>query len=305
MLTEDQKLERLIDILDSVSSESPITEEVIVIFRTLIDFIDTNTEHFDNKLEEIKTYVSSINVEKGDKGDKGDKPTVGELLALIKPLIPTVKDGKDGRDGRDGRDGVNGKDGETPDTSVLVLQASELAQEAIKPLIPTVQPLQIEIAKNTSDIVEIKKTVKPVIKRLDDIERIQSTQVSLPQTTTHLYKNGEHIGRAKNLNFIEGNGVTFDIKQNGDRFDITVVAGSGSSIPLAFDISSQFNGSATTFTLPAYSSILMFNITGWPPNGALRPTVDFTTPTSTTVSLTSEVTAPESGTTGIILYIPS
>lgn len=69
------------------------------------------------------------------------------------------------------------------------------------------------------------------------------------------------------------------------------------------DISNQFNGSATTFTIPNYSTILSFTITGWPPNGNLRPTVDFTTPTSTTVALvTSQVQAPPAGATGIILY---
>lgn len=77
------------------------------------------------------------------------------------------------------------------------------------------------------------------------------------------------------------------------------------SVPLAFDISSQFNGVLTTFTIPAYSAILMFIVTGWPPNGALRPTTDFTTPSGTTVSLTSEVSAPQAGVTGIILYVPA
>jgi len=76
----------------------------------------------------------------------------------------------------------------------------------------------------------------------------------------------------------------------------------GSSVNTV-DISGQFNGSTTTFTIPNYTTILSFTITGWPPNGNLRPTVDFTTPSSTTVSLvTSQVQAPVSGATGIILY---
>lgn len=71
------------------------------------------------------------------------------------------------------------------------------------------------------------------------------------------------------------------------------------------DISSQFDGLTTTFTIPEYSNIVLFILTGWPPNGALRPTVDFTEASSTTVSLTSEVSAPINGSTGIILYVPA
>lgn len=72
----------------------------------------------------------------------------------------------------------------------------------------------------------------------------------------------------------------------------------------SYDISSQFNGVLTTFTIPQYLSIIQFIITGWPPNGVLRPTVDFTTPTSTTVALVpASVSAPVNGTSGIILYV--
>lgn len=75
----------------------------------------------------------------------------------------------------------------------------------------------------------------------------------------------------------------------------------GGSVVFSYDISSQFDGIATTFTLPTYTSILSFTITGWPPNGNLRPIVDFTTPTNTTVAILTP--APVAGSTGIILYI--
>lgn len=85
-----------------------------------------------------------------------------------------------------------------------------------------------------------------------------------------------------------------------DANNVALVSDLG-SISVA-DVSSQFDGLTTTFTIPTYTSIKLFIITGWPPNGALRPTTDFTTPSSTTVSLTTQVSAPESGATGIILY---
>jgi len=101
---------------------------------------------------------------------------------------------------------------------------------------------------------------------------------------------------------LAGSGITVTQGNVGGNETLTLSAAAGSGV-LVSDISSQFNGSLTTFTVPSYSSIIMFIITGWAPNGALRPTVDFTTPTSTTVALvTAQVSAPPAGTTGIILY---
>lgn len=95
------------------------------------------------------------------------------------------------------------------------------------------------------------------------------------------------------------------IRASGNANNIALTTGSGGSVAVA-DITSQFDGVTTTFTIPSYTGILLFIITGWPPNGALDPSADFTTPSATTVALnTSQVTAPVAGTTGIILYTPT
>lgn len=91
-----------------------------------------------------------------------------------------------------------------------------------------------------------------------------------------------------------------NIRASGNANNVALVGGSAGVS--ATDISSQFNGSATTFTVPANTGILLFIITGWPPNGALEPTTDFTVPDSTHVALAGSLTAPIAGTTGIILY---
>lgn len=94
-------------------------------------------------------------------------------------------------------------------------------------------------------------------------------------------------------------------RASGDADNVALISDIGSGIAVA-DISSQFDGSTTSFTVPSYSAIVLVILTGWPPNGALRPTVDFTTPDSTHIALqTGQVTAPVSGTTGIVLYAPS
>ena len=87
------------------------------------------------------------------------------------------------------------------------------------------------------------------------------------------------------------------------RFDAT--GGGGGADIEQVDISDQFDGSETTFTLPEYSSIVLVVVTGWYPNGALRPGVDFITPTDTTIELAGDLSAPVSGSRGIILYKPA
>lgn len=107
-----------------------------------------------------------------------------------------------------------------------------------------------------------------------------------------------NIGNAQSFLFNGKRYKTEELMKGGGP----ILTGRGSI--QSYDISSQFDGVSTTFTIPQYLSIVQFIITGWPPNGVLRPTVDFTTPSSTTVSLVpASVTAPASGTSGIILYV--
>lgn len=95
------------------------------------------------------------------------------------------------------------------------------------------------------------------------------------------------------------------IRAGGNANNVALKSDISGGVAVA-DITSQFDGSKTTFSLPSYSGILLFIITGWPPNGALDPAADFTTPDTTHVALvTAQVTAPVPGTTGIILYTPS
>lgn len=114
-----------------------------------------------------------------------------------------------------------------------------------------------------------------------------------PETFLELYDTpNSYMGFGSDL-------VSVKVTENGLEFTTATPAGTSVN---TYDISSQFDGITTIFTLPVFKNILMFTITGWPPNGTLRPTTDFTTPTNTTVTLTAQVSAPAAGTTGIILY---
>lgn len=128
-----------------------------------------------------------------------------------------------------------------------------------------------------------------------------------PQVSAFKVKvsSSDHLAEYLDQKLVEGSGITITKVTDGDGVEtlqFSSAAGGGVSVA---DISAQFNGILTTFTIPAYASIYLFVITGWFPNGALEPTVDFTTPTATTVHITGDLTAPEAGTRGIILYEPA
>lgn len=122
------------------------------------------------------------------KGDKGDSPTREEIITLIKPLIIQPKDGKDGHTPTD-KELIalikplisKVKDGKTPtdkelliliktlipeiqqiDTNKIVLDASLLATEKIKKLIPETEPIE-----------SIIKKLQGVKKQWVDIEQIK------------------------------------------------------------------------------------------------------------------------------------
>lgn len=180
---------------------------------------------------------------------------------------------------------------------------------------------KLGIKEPVIDYARIERSIAAKLPAAPDEKKIvqkikKAVLKEIPQPDTmnqHGYT--EAGGGGKNIRFLS-NGTEVSAHVTEINFDTSLIAtynGNGrvtvsagvSSLPLAYDISSQFNGSTTTFTVPAYSSILLFNITGWPPNGLLRQTTDFTTPDNTHISLTSQVAAPVAGTTGIVLYVPA
>ena len=77
--------------------------------------------------------------------------------------------------------------------------------------------------------------------------------------------------------------------------------GRGTSNPIQYyDLTSQCNGVLKTFSIPTNTKVLALYGTQFPV--IFRPLIDWTA-TSTTISLTSEVAAPEEGQTLFILYV--
>ena len=77
--------------------------------------------------------------------------------------------------------------------------------------------------------------------------------------------------------------------------------GGSSKNTLYYDLTSQCNGVTKTFTVPVNTRILSVHGTQFPQN--YRPDIDWTGSGTTTLTLTSEVGAPETGQTLFILYV--
>lgn len=217
------------------------------------------------------------------RGPQGEKPVAGLDFPLPKDGYTPVKgkdyfDGKDGYNPIKGEDYFDGVDGKTPTKAEL--------ESLIKPLIPEIKIPDIPAPVHTTQVVkEELKITKELVKEFVKLMR------QLPE------KDRLDIGSLRNAQTFLFNGIRYKVEE--------LMRGAGGSTAkgvASTDISGQFDGVTTTFTVPKYSSILQFTITGWPPEGVLRPTVDFTTPTNTNVTINT--TAPVSGTTGIILYVP-
>jgi len=188
--------------------------------------------------------------------------------------LPHLK-GDKGEPGEDGRDGMPGIDGVSPsEKEVLDMVETVVAQFLVGKKNYTEEEIK-NIVKQSQSIFDPEKQALTIARALE----------TLRGTDRLDYK------ALKNR----------PTKEDAPRGIIR--GGAGGNNSFSEDISSQFDGITTTFTVPQYSRILAFILTGWPPNGVLRPTVDFTTPTNTTVALvTAQVTAPESGTSGLIIY---
>ncbi len=233
---------------------------------------------------------------KGDKGDPGPGADIKQIAELAAPLAARIALGNIRLP----------KDGVSPSIDIIV--------EAMKPYLPP--PGKDGKAPTREELIAIAREVQIELDKQDlteeDVIRVLKRNLPAtiePETGESIVRkiNQLPLGSMSQINASHISGLPKPVKGPGTKGNYHAAHGAGAGggvTPLAYDISSQFDGNATTFVIPSYSAILQFIITGWPPNGALRPTVDFTTPTSTSVALTAQVSAPAAGNTGIVLYVP-
>lgn len=271
-----------------------------------------------NAAEFVNYFLKAIKGDKGDEGKPGkdadETKIIDGIMELVKERIPTPEDIAEivlprmekPKDGKMGARGPKGDKGDAPKMSDIVdllLTDKNFLAQAKGPKGDTPEAIPGKPGKDGSP-----DTAEQIVEKINAGDaQIDASKIK----GIFRNKDGEHkgggAGYLRELADVEIIGepsgtlvLTWDPTKHK-----WVAQATQAITPVAYDISSQFDGVATTFTIPAYSAILLFNITGWPPNGSLRPTVDFTTPSNTTVALTSEVSAPMAGASGIILIIPA
>jgi len=88
-----------------------------------------------------------------------------------------------------------------------------------------------------------------ILKEIPDIKRIaQSNANALPSTTTFFSLNNKVIGRAKNINFIEGSNASLSMTQTGDQMNVVITA-AASAINSVYSELPSDSGDHITFTL--------------------------------------------------------
>lgn len=264
---------------------------------------------------------------KGDKGEEGkpgkdadEKGVADVVMSRVKEMIPTAEDVAEivlprmekPQDGKEGPMGPQGPQGDAPkmsDIIELLLTDKVFLAKAKGPKGEKGDSVKGKDGKDGSP-----DTAEQIVAKINAADfQIDASKVRgiFKQNASKEGEKGtrQGVGYLADLSDVEilsePTGPLVLSWSTTKKKWVAVSVGALGGVPLAIDISSQFNGILKTFVLPAYSSILSFTLTGWPPNGALRPTVDFTTPSGTTVTLTGEVSAPAAGTTGIILIIPA
>lgn len=272
-----QKLKELMSILnDSVGKE-----EFSKSFSALIDFVKKVDKDLRAKID-IKTQEA---VERLEDTNQIYKKTIQKIEADNESTLSNVKKWALESVGKlFAKSKINEKLSDLdvaldrvsklslPETSVVALEASKMAQEELMPLIPKIV-LEEEMPK-------LGKPIRDALELLQDDERLdQSAIKGLKEELEDLRK----IITNKNT-VVMGGGVG---KQN----------------VYYHDLSSSLDGVTKTFSMPAFARILDVKLSS---AAVLRPTIDWTSDASAlTITFTSQIDANpllNSGQSLIVLY---
>jgi len=241
----------------------------------ILELLEEIELKLDKELPKVTEIMARV------KGDKGDSPDDKKLISLITPLIPKVENGR------------------TP-------TAKEIT-ELIKPLIPKLEdkkpvqnvpvPSAQEVAKVAADIVSEK--IKDSIPTIEDI-------------SNEIPKLGERIRDA--LELLNGDerldiSAIKGLKELLRKIEKSIGSSSGQPNTVAmsrqnliayYDLTDQTDGTTKSFNIPGHYQVLEVKSSQFPIT--YRPLVDWTVD-GTVLTLTDEVSAPETGQTLYIIYI--
>lgn len=231
-------------------------------------------------VEAVKDMVGTLKrAQDGKTPVRGvDYFTPGESRAFVQAIIKSInlpKDGIDGRDGEDGKTPVAGEDYPTKE------QCEEMLSGMIRDAIAGITP---EKGPGKEEIEAMIKALLPTLNFADVARGLEALEGAVRLDYSAL-KNRP--------------GVKMYDEEKGSRL---IRGGRGGTEAIYYDLSDSLDGVTKTFTIPANRRVLGV----WGSQaaaGSYVPVTDWTR-TSTSITLTSAVSAPEAGQTLWLIYVP-
>lgn len=197
-------------------------------------------DELEKSIKEIE-LIPGIKGDKGEKGEKGDMPVAG----VDYPLPKDGERGPVGPMGPSGKDGVDGKDAPPVDINSIVVEATTKATETLKPLIPTIEQVELDLPKLGAPIRDALELLQGD-DRLDK-SAIKGLEELIKELRAEIGKRPIYVGGSSG-----GGRITYSYDTLSDFFD----------------------GSTKTFSLPSFWRIIAVHLSSVP--NILRPTIDFT-----------------------------
>ena len=224
-------------------------------------------EIVENKMKEKFEEFSKQLIEESEQTIKAaTQEVLSKVSEEIKEKAESVYLPKKGVDYFDGEQGEPGLAGETPDPEMVI---EEVLKRIPLPKDGKTPKLGIDFF-----IPENKQTGVDIVKMINALPLKSEAQIDF----SHIKNAPKKLGEKKRL-----------------------LRGGGGSVVQAYDLTSLTDGSTKVFTIPSNSRVLAVFGTDFPIN--YRPTTDYTGSGTTTLTLTSAVSAPSSGATLVVLYV--
>lgn len=239
--------------------------ELISKFQNELSFFAK--EALSRTLDQVVKEVQRIPYVKGDRGEDGWTPSKGDIDTWMETVFKKVMAAV-----KKPENGINGKDGYTPIAGLGYPTEKEIKEIILKHI------SQIKIPN--PDLNKIANTVKLEVTGEEIVEKVNRLA-----TTPDKQIDASHI---KNLPRMVNKQVKSSMRGGGDSVQVS-------------DLTTQTDGTTKTFTIPVHSKAIALLGTQFPV--IYRPTTDWSS-SGTTLTLTSEVGAPQAGQTLLFLYVP-
>lgn len=264
----NDKFQKVQDLI-KITNEGLTRKEFLDNFKILIDFVKKLQANFQIEVGNLDTKYAEIvkSIQEDTTANLQESKQIA--LTFCKQEMATMmklveKRMAEIKDGKDGKDA---------DVILVAEKASEMALTELLPQIPTIESIEADLPKLGEKIRDGLELLPEGEKlRIDAIEKLEERLKELEKKIVQ-----------KNTVFVGG-------------------GGGGGRIVKSYDLSSQLNGSTTTFSLPTMWRVISVHLSSVP--NILRETTDYTwTPTS--ITFTSEITPSTSlanGQTCVIVY---